>query len=69
MYQHIKVPTEGEKIQVNDDNSLNVPDNPIIPFIEGDGIGVDITPVMRKVVDSAVEKAYGGQMCIRDRIY
>mgnify|MGYP003424995109 FL=1 len=61
MYQHIKVPTEGEKIQVNDDNSLNVPDNPIIPFIEGDGIGVDITPVMRKVVDSAVEKAYGGQ--------
>ena len=58
MYQHIKVPTEGEKIQVNDDNSLNVPD---IPFIEGDGIGVDITPVMRKVVDSAVEKAYGGQ--------
>lgn len=61
MYQHIKIPTEGEKIQVNDDNSLNVPDNPIIPFIEGDGIGVDITPVMRKVVDSAVEKAYGGQ--------
>ncbi len=61
MYQHIKIPTEGEKIQVNDDNSLSVPDNPIIPFIEGDGIGVDITPVMRKVVDSAVEKAYGGQ--------
>ena len=61
MYQHIKIPTEGEKIQVNDDNSLSVPDNPIIPFIEGDGIGVDITPVMRKVVDSAVEKAYEGQ--------
>ncbi len=61
MYQHIKVPVDGEKIQVNDDFSLNVPDHPIIPFIEGDGIGVDITPVMKKVVDSAVKKAYGGQ--------
>ena len=61
MYQHIKVPVDGKKIQVNDDNSLSVPDNPIIPFIEGDGIGVDITPVMRKVVDAAVEKAYDGQ--------
>lgn len=61
MYQHIKVPGDGKKIQINDDNSLSVPNNPIIPFIEGDGIGVDITPVMRKVVDSAVEKAYGGQ--------
>lgn len=61
MYQHIKIPVEGKKIQINDDNSLNVPDNPIIPFIEGDGIGIDITPVMRRVVDSAVEKAYGGR--------
>lgn len=61
MYQHIKIPAEGKKIQVNTDNSLTVPNNPIIPFIEGDGIGIDITPVMRKVVDSAVEKAYGGQ--------
>lgn len=61
MYQHIKVPVDGEKIQVNNDFSLNVPDNPIIPFIEGDGIGVDVTPVMKKVVDSAVNKAYGGQ--------
>ncbi|MBA3755937.1 MAG: NADP-dependent isocitrate dehydrogenase, partial [Nitrosomonas sp.] len=61
MYQHIKVPVDGKRIQVNDDNSLSVSDNPIIPFIEGDGIGIDITPVMRKVVDSAVEKAYGGQ--------
>ncbi|MBX3617837.1 NADP-dependent isocitrate dehydrogenase [Nitrosomonas sp.] len=61
MYQHIKIPAEGKKIQVNTDNSLTVPDNPIIPFIEGDGIGIDITPVMRKVVDSAVEKAYRGQ--------
>lgn len=58
MYQHIKVPATGSKIQVKDDFSLIVPDNPIIPFIEGDGIGVDITPVMIKVVDGAVKKAY-----------
>lgn len=61
MYQHIKVPVDGKRILINNDNSLNVPDNPIIPFIEGDGIGIDITPVMRKVVDSSVEKAYGGR--------
>ena len=61
MYQHIRIPSDGERIQVNEDNSLNVPDNPIIPFIEGDGIGVDITPVMQRVVDSAVKKAYGGK--------
>ena len=60
-YQHIKVPTEGQKITVNADNSLNVPDQPIIPFIEGDGTGLDITPVMLKVVDAAVAKAYGGK--------
>jgi hypothetical protein len=48
------------KVLVNADGSLNVPDRPIIPFIEGDGIGIDITPVMRKVVDAAVERAYGG---------
>ena len=60
MYQHIKVPA-GEKITVNTDLSLNVPDNPIIPYIEGDGTGVDITPVMLKVVDAAVAKAYGGK--------
>jgi len=59
-YQHIKVPA-GEKITVNKDFSLNVPDNPIIPYIEGDGTGVDITPVMLKVVDAAVAKAYGGK--------
>ncbi len=59
-YQHIQIPTGGEKITVNSDYSLNVPNNPIIPFIEGDGIGVDITPVMIKVVDAAVEKAYAG---------
>jgi isocitrate dehydrogenase len=61
MYQHIKVPGAGQKIGVGADFSLTVPDNPIIPFIEGDGTGVDITPVMLKVVDAAVAKAYGGQ--------
>ncbi|EHQ51668.1 MULTISPECIES: NADP-dependent isocitrate dehydrogenase [Ectothiorhodospira] len=60
-YQHIKVPAEGVKITANEDFSLNVPNHPIIPFIEGDGIGVDITPVMQRVVDAAVEKAYGGE--------
>ncbi len=56
----INVPLTGEKITVNADNSLNVPNQPIIPFIEGDGIGADITPPMIKVVDAAVNKAYGG---------
>ncbi len=60
-YQKIQVPTDGVKITVNADNTLNVPNNPIIPFIEGDGIGVDISPVMIKVVDAAVAKAYGGE--------
>lgn len=59
-YKHIQVPSEGDKITVNEDNSLNVPDNPIIPYIEGDGIGVDISPVMIDVVNAAVEKAFGG---------
>lgn len=57
-YQKLVVPKDGNKIHANHDGSLSVPDNPIIPFIEGDGIGVDITPVMRKVVDAAVKKAY-----------
>jgi isocitrate dehydrogenase len=61
MYQHIKVPEDGQKITVNADFSLDVPDHPIIPFIEGDGTGADITPVMIKVVDAAVAKAYGGK--------
>ena len=61
MYQHIKVPDQGQKITVNQDFSLNVPDNPIVPYIEGDGTGFDITPVMLKVVDAAVQKAYGGK--------
>ncbi len=61
MYQHIKVPATGEKIRVNADFSLNVPDCPIIPYIEGDGTGIDISPVMIKVVNAAVDKAYGGK--------
>jgi len=60
-YQHVKVPADGQKITVNSDFSLNVPDNPIIPYIEGDGTGMDITPVMIKVVDAAVQKAYAGK--------
>lgn len=60
-YQKIQVPAHGQKITTNADFSLNVPDKPIIPFIEGDGTGVDITPVMRKVIDAAVQKAYGGK--------
>jgi isocitrate dehydrogenase len=60
-YQHVKVPAGGTKITVNQDYSLTVPDNPIIPYIEGDGTGFDITPVMIKVVDAAVAKAYGGK--------
>lgn len=64
MYQKIKVPEQGEKITLNADGSLNVPDRPLIPFIEGDGIGVDITPVMKKVVDAAVQKAYQGKKAI-----
>lgn len=60
-YQHIQVPADGEKISLNADHSLNVPHKPIVPFIEGDGIGVDITPVMRKVIDAAVANAYNNE--------
>ncbi|MFU8927092.1 NADP-dependent isocitrate dehydrogenase [Acinetobacter puyangensis] len=63
-YQKIVVPEDGSKITVNADLSLNVPNHPIIPFIEGDGIGVDITPAMKTVVDAAVQKAYGGKRSI-----
>jgi len=59
-YQKISIPQNGAKITVSSDGSLNVPNNPIIPFIEGDGIGVDVSPVMIKVVDAAVSKAYNG---------
>jgi isocitrate dehydrogenase len=64
MSSKINVPKNGNKITVNADNSLNVPDQPIIPFIEGDGIGIDITPAMLCVVDAAVAKAYGGKRAI-----
>jgi isocitrate dehydrogenase len=57
-YEKITVPTQGEAIKVNADFTLQVPNNPIIPFIEGDGIGVDVTPAMVQVVDAAVKKAY-----------
>jgi isocitrate dehydrogenase len=60
-YEHIKVPKDGQKITINPDSSLNVPDQPILAFVEGDGIGIDITPVMLKVVNAAVEKAYKGK--------
>jgi isocitrate dehydrogenase len=63
-YQKIVVPADGDKITVNADLSLNVPNHPIIPFIEGDGIGIDITPVMKSVVDAAVQKAYAGKRAI-----
>ena len=59
-YQKIQVPA-GDKITVNADMTLTVPNNPVIPYIEGDGIGTDISPVMIKVVDAAVEKAYAGK--------
>lgn len=65
MGKHIHVPAEGHKITVNADMTLTVPDQPIIPYIEGDGTGVDITPVMLKVVDAAVAKAYAGKRKIR----
>ncbi|MBF7684886.1 NADP-dependent isocitrate dehydrogenase [Acinetobacter sp. B10A] len=63
-YDKIVTPTQGEKITVNTDLSWNVPNHPIIPFIEGDGIGIDITPAMKDVVNAAVEKAYGGERAI-----
>jgi isocitrate dehydrogenase len=63
-FDKITVPAEGEQISVNADNSLNVPNRPIVPFIEGDGIGVDVTPAMKTVVDAAVAKAYGGDKSI-----
>jgi isocitrate dehydrogenase len=62
-YQHIVIPRDGQRIEVRN-GTLHVPDRPIIPFIEGDGIGVDITPAMRAVVDAAVQKAYGGKRSI-----
>lgn len=63
-YKHIQVPADAEQITAGDDHTLQVPDHPIIPFIEGDGIGIDVTPVMRRVVNAAVHKAYDGDRAI-----
>ncbi|MFW0047586.1 MAG: NADP-dependent isocitrate dehydrogenase [Coxiella endosymbiont of Dermacentor nuttalli] len=60
-YQHIQVPDQGEKITFNNKGSLHIPNQPIVPYIEGDGIGVDITPVMKKVINAAIKKAYKGE--------
>lgn len=60
-YTNIHVPSHGQKITLDKKGHVQVPDNPIIPFIEGDGIGVDVTPAMRMVVDAAVEKCYGSR--------
>ena len=59
-YKNITVPDSGSPITI-ENNALNVPNNPIITYIEGDGIGIDITPVMLDVVNTAVNKAYGGE--------
>ena len=64
-YDHIRIPENGEAITANTDHTLVVPDFPIVPFIEGDGIGIDVTPVMLDVVNAAVEKAYGDKRAIR----
>jgi isocitrate dehydrogenase len=63
-YEHITIPGDGRRITVNPDGSINVPDRPVIPFIEGDGIGIDVTPVMIKVVNAAVRKAYGDRRSV-----
>ena len=60
-YEKIQVPADGVQINVNRDGTIEVPDRPIVPYITGDGIGVDVTPVMLRVVDAAVAKAYGGR--------
>jgi len=60
-FQKIVVPEGGQKITANADNTLNVPNEPVIPFIEGDGIGVDVTPAMKIAIDAAVQKAYNGE--------
>jgi len=64
-YEHVQIPADGVAIKLNQDGTLEVPDNPIIPFIEGDGIGIDVTPVMRRVVTAAVDQAYEGKKRIR----
>ncbi len=64
LYEHIQRPADGEQISIRSNGSLKVPDFPIIPFIEGDGIGIDVTPVMRRVVNTAVNRAYGADRAI-----
>ncbi len=64
-YDHISVPEDGTAITINRDHSINVPNMPIIPYIEGDGIGVDVSPVMLDVVNAAVKRAYGGKREIK----
>ncbi len=64
-YDHINVPQDGNAITINRDHSINVPENPIIPYIEGDGIGIDVTPVMLDVVNEAVRRAYAGKRKIK----
>ena len=64
-YQHVQIPADGEAIKLNSDGTLNIPNNPIIPFVEGDGIGIDVTPVMRRVVTAAVDLAYDKKRRIR----
>jgi isocitrate dehydrogenase len=63
-YKRIAVPAAGERIQIKPDGSLTVPNRPVIPYIEGDGIGIDITPVMRRVVDAVIDRAYAGERAI-----
>ena len=66
-YKHIEIPEDGEQITITDSGDLNVPSNPIIPFIEGDGIGTDVTAAMIRVVDHAVNLAYNGERKIACR--
>jgi len=64
-YDRIKVPADGARITINTDASISVPDRPIIPYIEGDGIGIDVTPAMLTVMNAAVRKAYGERRSLR----
>ena len=64
-FHHIAVPEAGRRLRINSDFTLDVPDEPILPFIEGDGIGIDVTPAMRRVVDAAVAQAYGSGRRVR----
>ena len=63
-YDHITVPANGDAIKLNNDQSITVPDRPIVPYIVGDGIGIDVTPVMLEVTDAAVKLAYAGKRSI-----